>query len=172
MITFGQANDSDIPSIAALLSHGVSRKKLYNDNSWGDDPFSEAEVRDILENSKLYLAHVDDEVAGVLAVTQADPLWEDQPGANAYYIHRMTTDKRFRGQNIGGQLLDWLVSTANNMSVNVLRLDCDCNNRQLCDYYKAQGFSEVARKDLHNRVTGQIDTKALFEKKKIGRAHV
>ncbi len=166
MIIIRRASRNNIPAIAELLTQGVSRKQGYSDGSWGTDPFTNDEVADIFDTSRVYIATINGKVIGVVAITNKDELWEDvgKP-SKAWYVHRLTSDQNAKGQNVGGLLLKQLEEDALRQGVSALRLDCDYHNEGLCNYYIRQGFVEVTRKDLHNKITGATDGTALFEKK-------
>jgi ribosomal protein S18 acetylase RimI-like enzyme len=88
----------------------------------------------------------------------ASEWWPDRI-ERAGYISGIVVARSSRGQGIGSILLQWAEARVRDGDAPYLRLDCHAENRWLCDYYRAKGFSEVARIEQYPGYIG-----ALFQK--------
>lgn len=166
MIITRRASRNNIPAIAELLTKAVTRKQGYGDNSWGTEAFSNDEVADMLDSSRVYIATIDGKVVGTVSISNKDRFWQKEAAAaSAWYITRMASDESAKGQDVGGELLRQLKEDAQRQNVEYLRLDCDSQNKGLGDYYKSKGFELVKQIELHNNVTGDTDHKDLYQLK-------
>lgn len=87
-----------------------------------------------------------DETIGTITVdknAQAE-LWppEDEP-QDSLYLHRIVTEPRAAGRELGSALMDWAARRARKEHLGWIRLDAWRNNRGLWDYYLAHGFELV-----------------------------
>ena len=77
-----------------------------------------------------------------------DTLYWGQMVEEARYIHSLVVHKDFAGNKLGQRIVAELEKQTFAEGVNLLRLDCDATNAQLCKYYINQGFIQVGVKDL------------------------
>lgn len=77
-----------------------------------------------------------------------DLLWLPQEqAAPALYVHKLTVDRRYSGQQWGVHLLDWAGQQAYKANCQWLRLDAWTTNTRLHAYYEALGFQHVRTVD-------------------------
>lgn len=99
-------------------------------------------------------------IAATARIIDEDPMvWETQD-RRAMYLHGLMVDRRYAGQRLGHQLLDWAAARARARGAELLRLDCVASNADLCDYYLHEGFIRVGTKQFQ----GNWAATALFER--------
>jgi len=84
---------------------------------------------------------VDDKIACVWATTFSDPqIWEERNTDPSVYIHRIATNPDFRGQNLVGQIVEWVKAFAKENKKKFVRMDTVGDNPGLINYYTKCGF--------------------------------
>lgn len=151
---------ADAPLVADILTDAVRRKLTYDDHSWGAGVYTEEEVLRLMAKSPTYLAYVDGEAVGTVALQWEDePVWGVQPPI-AGYIHRLAIKDGVEAKGLGAQMIDWAGNQVARRHRKFLRLDCDIRNLGLCAYYEKQGFVQVGSKQM----TRSGHTAALYER--------
>lgn len=138
----------------AQISHLAEVLAILNENSawmkeakgivgqW-PEPWPEDYIQGRIEAGEMYLAFVDGQPAGTLALLWSDEeTWGDRPG-EAGYIYHLAVRRSFAGQGLGRKLLDWAAEQVAAAGKLYLRLDCVAANPVLRKYYPAAGFSLV-----------------------------
>jgi ribosomal protein S18 acetylase RimI-like enzyme len=138
------------PDLRLNLEEARDFKCSLGDMVWSDKPFTLADAEEIIAKGSTYVALLDGQVAGSVALTWQDPrMWGEQGlDEQAGYIHRLATRGAFRGQGVGRRVVSWVCEQVQEASRPYVRLDCSYDNPGLCAYYEAQGFTEVGRKEL------------------------
>lgn len=157
-----KASQGDVKDMVAILSDGVVYKQAHHDNSWGDQPYDEAEVKGLLDSGSAYVARLGDQIVGTFLLQWTDDVSWDSDSDDGGYVHQFAVRSGFHGQDIGKQILDWAGEEAKRRGKKFLRLDCHEDNQKLCAYYESQGFTQVGAKSIpqFNNYTA-----ALFERK-------
>jgi GNAT superfamily N-acetyltransferase len=100
-------------------------------------------LEDWTSDGVLWVADLDGEAIGSIAVWFHDPT-EYWPRADlASYVRDLMVDPRLRHQGYGAMLLGWAESYSSGRGRNRVRLDCDAVNERLCRYYKEAGYRHV-----------------------------
>jgi GNAT superfamily N-acetyltransferase len=96
--------------------------------------------------------------AATIAVNRwAKPeLWtEEERGEPALYAHKVTVDRAYAGQGLGGELLDWAGTKAADEDARWLRVDVWTTNERL-QHYLEQGFTYVRTVVLPHNPSGAL----------------
>ena len=140
--------------------------KLYSDvcwwlhnvrgiaDQWEGEPAQE-EIQELAASGELYLALLQDEVAGAFKLNEHDTHWDDD--GTALYVHAFAVNRKFKGQGLGQMMLDEAAEKARRRGKRFLRLDCMNENPRLKQVYTEAGFEF---RGLH-----QDGWSALFERK-------
>lgn len=139
-ISIRTANTTDTSAIQSILNYGVSNKLRRGDLAWGDSAYSSQAINTSIQNGTAYIAQLDDQIVGTFLLERQDHTnWGTQP-PTSLYLQRFAVDAGFRGQNIGGQILDEITSLAGKHNLRSIRLVCQSSNPKLRAYYENHGF--------------------------------
>lgn len=141
--------------LAELLTAAIKTKQNYDDNSWGDSPFTVDETTDLIENSDVYLFFKESELLGTVSLTWTDEKTWGKQKVKAGYIHRLATKAGNKG--LGARIILYAEDIMLQRNVFRSRLDCHESNASLCYYYETKGYKKVS-------VIGDETEIALFEK--------
>jgi ribosomal protein S18 acetylase RimI-like enzyme len=90
-------------------------------------------------------------IACIWATTFNDPqIWEEKNDDPSVYIHRIATNPDFRGQNLVGQIVNWVKNYAVENQKNYVRMDTVGDNPGLIKYYTKCGFDFLGLLKLKN----------------------
>jgi ribosomal protein S18 acetylase RimI-like enzyme len=153
------AREEDANLVLEILNEATQYKNKHNDKSWGVEPWQTREILDSIEAGNRYLVFAGKDVVGCFVLDWTDKLWVDD-SPNAAYVHQLAVKSNFHGLNIGSKMLDIATSLAKQNGKSLLRLDCNYDNKKLCNYYKKANFT------LHNtrQSNNTNNTIALFQK--------
>lgn len=88
-------------------------------------------------------------VAAVLMIIDNNQDWktidQDNP-QKALYIHWLCVDRKFAGQGLSKQMIDFARYLAKKNGVSLLRLDVNADKKKLQDIYEGLGFRLIATK--------------------------
>ncbi|MCL2418950.1 MAG: GNAT family N-acetyltransferase [Conexibacteraceae bacterium] len=119
--------------------------------------FSRGSIEQIIDRDEVYVAISGEGVIATFTLTYCpDPEFWDDPSADAGYIRRLVVDRRYAGQDLGGQLLDFATQLVAAAGREWLRLDCAKYNTRLQDYYRSHGFQHLGTVDLEHRQSGAL----------------
>lgn len=115
-------------------------------------PFPAEHITQSIKAGEVYLLRetpTADAAATITLDSAADPLlWtEGEIQEPALYIHKLTVDRRYAGQNLGTRLIDWAGDQASQRGARWLRLDAWTTNPRLQRYYESQGFQHIRTVD-------------------------
>ena len=116
-------------------------------------------IAESIERREVYLAWLDGQPVGTLALQWSDRMvWGDVPD-DAGYVHRLAIRRAFGGKGLGRELLGWAEDMVAVAGKEYLRLDCMAENPALMRYYERAGFV------YRGRVEGQGWNASLYEKR-------
>lgn len=146
------ADSDDLPIIFQFLKNAafdLKQKGIHQWSYWLDPPTEKKEwVQSGFENHEFYFIEIGSERAGMFRLMETDELyWGVQKDA-ARYLHSLVVVKEFSGQQIGQQVIQWILAKMKLENISLLRLDCDASNRDLCAYYEKKGFVKVGAKQM------------------------
>ena len=155
-----KAKTSDALLVAKILAEATKYKLDHQDSSWGSETFTIEEIKHYMKTSTVYVVFLNAEAVATFALQWEDEqIWGPQP-PNAGYLHRLAIKDGFHGQELGKNIINWVLGEVAKNDRLFLRLDCNASNTKLCDYYKNLGFVEVTRTKLPSKTTFTV----LYEK--------
>ena len=93
---------------------------------------------------------IDNKIACVWAIAFSDSLiWEEKNKDAAIYIHRIATNKKYRGNNFVKTIVDWVVKHPLKNNYKYIRLDTVGNNAGLIHHYTKCGFQFLGLSKLN-----------------------
>lgn len=141
-----KAQNKDAVKIAKMLIsigelHHTGRPDIYRDNL---QKYDENDILEILkdENSPIFVAtDENDEVAGyafcqIKTVNQTDAL----VGRKYVYIDDFCTDEKYRRQNVGSMLMDYVKTEIKKMGIESIELNVWEFNDSAIKFYEKCGF--------------------------------
>ncbi|MGE0696531.1 MAG: GNAT family N-acetyltransferase [Pirellulales bacterium] len=87
--------------------------------------------------------------------------WWPADGAAALYLSGMVVAREARGRGVGSYAVEWCTAEARRRGCEFVRLDCHADNRWLCGYYEAQGFTLQGRLEQHPGYEGCLYQRAV-----------
>lgn len=135
-----RASESDVQILADILTEASKRKTEYGDFAWGTEPYLRKEVLHYINADPTYLFYIDKKEVATISFSKQDELWDKQ-NDDALYIHRLAVINGYEG--LGAEIIEWAKSLARQEDIKYLRLDCDIENKKLCNYYERLGFTKV-----------------------------
>jgi hypothetical protein len=144
------SNLEDIPEIFRLYKLATEFQKIkFPENQWPefDRTFIMTEV---VENRQFKLL-IDNKIACIWAITDSDlQIWENSEKDAAIYIHRITTNPEFRGNNLVQKIVVWAENYAKREDKEFIRIDTCGENKRLIHHYTNCGFNYLGMKKLTN----------------------
>ena len=104
------------------------------------------------KEGEVYLARDADGNVGTVTLQWTDPFWDSlgrDPACG--YLHSVAVLRRFSGQGIGRELINWSERCVRGAGRTKMRLDCMAENGKLVHYYETLGFAQVSTKDWNGR---------------------
>ncbi len=148
-MTIENSKLTDIPKIFELYRVATNYMKSKNQVYWPEFP-KELIVSEI-EESRQWKLLINEQIACIWATTLNDELiWGNENNEPALYIHRITTDPAFRGQNLVKLLIDWANEFGKNENLKYIRMDTVGLNKGLISHYEKLGFQFLGTKKLEN----------------------
>ena len=146
-----KAQNKDAVKIAKMLIsigelHHTGRPDIYRDNL---QKYDENDILEFLkdENSPIFVAtDENDEVAGyafcqIKTVNQTDAL----VGRKYVYIDDFCTDEKYRRQNVGSTLMDYVKTEIKKMGIESIELNVWEFNDSAIKFYEKCGFVTLRR---------------------------
>ena len=107
-------------------------------------------VNEIVENRQWKMI-IDEEVACIWATAFSDPLiWGDKNIDPSVYIHRITTNPKFRGKGLVKKIVEWSKNYATQNGKKFIRMDTVGENHKLIEHYTSCGFDFLGLSQLTN----------------------
>ncbi|MGH2551640.1 MAG: GNAT family N-acetyltransferase [Thermomicrobiales bacterium] len=147
-----RGSEADFDAVMALLDEAVAWLVAQGrSDQWGSEPWSSlpnvaAKTREIIVGGELWLAEGDDELAGVLVVSDSGMSYTPPVDEPEVYISLLVTSRRHKGAGIGKQLIDHARSIARERKIELLRIDCYSGpDEKLVRFYESAGFTRAQR---------------------------
>ena len=116
----------------ALIRAVVPQMRAEGNLQWDDDYPNPAVFGKDIAAGQLWVAEIDDAIAGVAAITTeqspeyADVGWDlNEP---AIVVHRLAVDPAFRGRGVAEALMRHAEAVAREQRISVLRIDTNTQN--------------------------------------------
>ena len=121
-------------------------------------------VKTSAENGELYVAVLDEAIAGALILNHdsnegfADVPWNVNAGPDqAAILHAFAVSPEYRGKGIGKDMLRQMVKSSREKGEKAIRLDVLVENIPADRLYEAAGFCRIAKKKLYYHPIGERD---------------
>lgn len=156
------AEEKDMEPVTALLKKSAAWLKEKGVYQWTyllHAENNEEIPKDILAGNT-YVVKKDNKYVATFTIYEEPSewdyeLWKDNL-KDAYYLHRFTVNRTYKNQNVGSELLQWII--AHLEGKDCLRLDCVADNKILNEFYLQAGFTLKAYKNYGT------DKMSLYEK--------
>jgi ribosomal protein S18 acetylase RimI-like enzyme len=135
---------TDIPAIMLLIKDVVPLMQAAGNFQWSDDyPNPEVFERDI-SLGQLWVADIEDKVAGIIAITGEQSEEYTQVGWDitepSVVTHRLAVSPHYRGRGIAGALLVKAEQVAIEKGINILRIDTNTHNKATQKLFPKLGY--------------------------------
>lgn len=163
-LIFKQALTADIDLALSLLkeaAENIRAKGLTQWNIWLNPSEKQIQwIKDGFEDGEFQIVYSEEgKTAGMFRLSKEDLLYWGEQTQEAAYIHSLMVTKEFSGRDLGKKIITQIEDNLMKDGVNLLRLDCNTDNRWLCTYYEKQGFVKVGQKQMPHALNN------LYEKK-------
>ena len=141
------ATQADFTAIDQLILKKAEEFQAKGKSQWAKylEPSRSEFVRHDLINGTVYIYEEDETVVGSVSLIPPtswdDDLWTES--GDAVFLHRLVTDSRMRGKQIGEQLMRHALRE----TTGLIRLDCVADNLFLNTFYSRFGFTYVGEKN-------------------------
>ena len=143
------SNINDIDDIFRLYKLATDFQKTRFTVHWPE--FDRTLIETEIAENRQWKIVTDDKIVCVWATTFNDPqIWEERNEDPAIYIHRIATNPDFRGQNLVGQIVEWVKIYAKEIQKKFVRMDTVNDNPGLINYYIKCGFDFLGLLKLKN----------------------
>lgn len=145
-VTVRKATQADLKIMKAILNDAVIYKLSKNDEAWGSEAWTDAEVAEAISFGNTHLVLLDNVIVGCVDLIWQDSYnWGETLGTDglAGYLHRLAVLGDYKGKDLGSEIINWVAAQAKQKGRQYVRLDCRANNKSLCAYYEKQGFTLV-----------------------------
>ncbi|WP_295653475.1 GNAT family N-acetyltransferase [uncultured Mucilaginibacter sp.] len=139
-----KASLNDVPAIMQVVRHIVPLMQADGNFQWSDSyPNTEVFEKDIALD-QLWVAEVDKEIAGVIAITTdqspeyADVGWDITE--TTIVTHRLAVDTKFRGMGIAAALLQQAEQVATERGISILSIDTNIKNKATQALFPKMGY--------------------------------
>jgi ribosomal protein S18 acetylase RimI-like enzyme len=148
-LQISNSSKHDIDEIFRLYKIATEFQKTRFSVHWPEFDRKLVET-EILENRQWKIV-IDGKIACIWATTFNDPqIWEERNEDPSVYIHRIATNPDFRGQNLVGQIVQWVKIYAKENQKEFVRMDTVGDNIGLVRYYEKCGFDFLGLLKLKN----------------------
>ncbi|MGN6398752.1 MAG: GNAT family N-acetyltransferase [Mucilaginibacter sp.] len=135
---------TDIPAIMNLIAEVVPLMRASGNMQWDDNyPNPEVFTKDI-EQNQLWVAEIDDDIAGVSAITTdqepeyAEVGWDiNEP---AIVTHRLAVSPRYQGRGVAAALMEQAEIIAKQRGITKLRVDTNTQNQATQKLFPKLGY--------------------------------
>jgi ribosomal protein S18 acetylase RimI-like enzyme len=145
MTTIRPATSNDLEPIMTLVRRVVPLMRASGNLQW-DNTYPNTKVfqRD-LDLNQLWVAAIDDQIAGVAAITTDQEPEYAQIGWNiaepAIVVHRVAVDPAFQGQGIAAALMIQAEVVARSKNISILRVDTNTQNQATQRLFPKLGYT-------------------------------
>ncbi len=144
MTTVRPATPADLPALAALLKRVIPQMNRAGNFQWDDHYPNEAVFSQDMAKDQLWVAEIDNQVAGVAALTEDQEPEYAQVGFDlnqrAIVTHRLAVDPAFQGKGVGLALLALAERLALERGIRFLRIDTNSENQVTQRLFPKAGY--------------------------------
>jgi ribosomal protein S18 acetylase RimI-like enzyme len=146
---------NDIPQIMQIIGDVVPTMIASGNLQW-DNTYPNPEVFEHdISLSQLWVADIDDNIAGIIAITGDQSEEYTQVGWDitepSVVTHRLAVSPHYRGRGIAEALLVKAEQVAIEKGINILRIDTNTNNQATQKLFPKLGYAYAGEIDLNFR---------------------
>ncbi len=143
------SNINDIAEIFRLYKISTDFQKTRFTVHWPE--FDRTLIETEIAENRQWKIVAEDKIVCIWATTFNDPqIWEERNEDPSVYIHRIATNPDFRGQNLVGEIVEWVKVYAKENQKQYIRMDTVGDNQGLINYYTKCGFDFLGLLKLKN----------------------
>lgn len=140
---------NDVSKIIELYRLATIFMKSKQQVAWPE--FAQEMIIEEIDELRQWKILIDDEIACIWATALNDELiWGDKNNEPSVYIHRITSNPKFRGQNFVKHIVDWADNYCRENHLQYVRMDTVGLNKALIGHYENNGFQFLGTKALSN----------------------
>ncbi|MFJ3758853.1 GNAT family N-acetyltransferase [Streptomyces sp. NPDC090080] len=139
------AEPHDVTKLLAFREDAAAWLRKLGSDQWSR-PYPADKLLATIQSGTVFMLRDGHTTAATITLTPdaEDGLWTDAELAEpSMFVNKLTVDREYAGQNIGGRLLDWAGDRAHRAGAKWVRLDAWTTNEGLQQYYLRQGFGHV-----------------------------
>ncbi|MET7539549.1 GNAT family N-acetyltransferase [Streptomyces sp. NPDC005507] len=139
------AAPADLPQLLSFRTEAASWISKLGSDQWSR-PYPADRLLATIEAGTVFMLRDGSHTAGTITLTPEaeEGLWSaEELREPSIFINKLTVSREYRGQDLGGRLLDWAGDKAYRSGAKWLRLDAWTTNEALQRYYLQQGFEYV-----------------------------
>lgn len=138
------ASESDLPGLMALVQRVVPLMLASGNTQWDENYPNRSVFQSDLTKSQLWVAQIDESIAGVAAIT-TDPEPEyGQAGLSieepAVIVHRLAVDPAYRGRGVAAALMQQAEQVAIECGITAVRVDTNTQNPATQQLFPKLGY--------------------------------
>ncbi len=145
----------DVPTVLALIHHIVPAMRASGNLQWDDDYPTAALFANDVALRQLWLAIIDDQIAGVAAITTEQEAEYAHVGWDitepAIVVHRLAVDPAFRGRGLATALMQQAEHVARTSTISILRADTSAENAIMQRLFPRLGYIFAGEIELEVR---------------------
>jgi ribosomal protein S18 acetylase RimI-like enzyme len=138
------ATEKDIAALGALVGRVVPLMRAAGNMQWDESYPNAAVFGHDIEREHLWVAEIDGDIAGVVAITgepepdyiQAD--WDNTEPA--LVVHRLAVDPEFRGAGVARALMQQAEELAKTQGIPAIRVDTNIENPATQRLFPSLGY--------------------------------
>jgi DNA-binding MarR family transcriptional regulator/RimJ/RimL family protein N-acetyltransferase len=139
----------DCPKIMKIYNDATNYMVSKKQVSW--PKFSKKMILKEIQEKRHWKLLIEDEIACVWVTTFSDPIiWKEKNVDPSVYIHRIATNKKFRGNKLSKELVFWVKKYAENNKKKFIRMDTVGHNKSLIRLYEQIGFQFLGGEKLED----------------------
>ncbi len=137
-----RAEDKDTPIIEGILSGVLTWLESIGKPIWDREHISWASLSKDFRPSDFYIAYMDGEPVGCLAVVDYDPTyWPDIEKGVSLFIHKFAVVRAAAGKGVSIALLDYAKNECKRRGISTLRLETFAGVPKVRAIYERNGFN-------------------------------
>ena len=135
-------NTDDLPMIYHLFDEAILFQKQNHYIGW--ENYDKEYIRKDVDSGYVFKLLQEEEIVCIFSVCYNDVLiWRERERNDAIYLHRLILNRKFQGEKIFQNILNWVLLCAKKKGLSYVRMDTWAENEKLIGYYKSYGFRFV-----------------------------
>jgi ribosomal protein S18 acetylase RimI-like enzyme len=134
----------DVAALVGLLSRVVPLMQAAGNHQWDESYPNAAVFEQDIERRRLWVAQIDDSIAGVAALTTDQEAEYAQVGWDieelAIVVHRLAVDPAFRGAGVAAALMQKAEEVAVERGISAVRVDTNTHNEATQRLFPKLGY--------------------------------